>query len=123
MSVDLSDLNDAYRAIQGGRLSDGVYPAKLVKAEVCRSKAGRRQIVWDLEVQDRTAKRVVPVKKYTQLHPGFMYWLDADLKKLGIALDHINDLHEVLRELAGSVIEIDLETSGDYYVVSFIRPL
>lgn len=123
MKIDLSDLNEAYREVRGGKLPDGVYQAKLLKAEVCPSKAGRRQIVWEMQVQDQPPGRAILVRKYSQLHPGCMYWLDSDLKKLGITLDHINDLHQALRDLVGAAIEIDLETTGEYYTANFIRVL
>lgn len=123
MKIDLSDLNTAFKSVQGGRLSDGVYAAKLLKAEVCRSKADRRQIVWDLEVRDQSENRSAMVKKFSQLDSDSMFWVASDLATLGVTLGHINDLHETLRDLAGTTIEIGLESSGNYFVVSFIRVL
>ena len=121
MRIDLSDLNTAYMSMRGGKFPDGIYVAKRIKAEVSRSKADRRQIVWEFEVRDDVTGRTLVVKKYSQLAADSMYWLDADLKALGITLDHMNDLHQRPAELVGATIEIDLENTGDWYIVKFIR--
>ena len=121
MNIDLSDLNAAYESACGGKFADGIYHATVIKAEVSRSKADRRQVVWELEVRDVTTGRTIVVKKYSQLAPDSMFWLHSELKTVGITLAHINDLHQALKGFAGSAIEIDLENTGDWYVVKFIR--
>ncbi len=123
MDIDLSDLNGAYLSARGERFSDGIYPARLITAQVCRSKAGRRQVTWELEVMDNMTGRSILVKKYIQLTVGSVFWLHAELRKLGVTMENINDLHETLRGLAGSIIEIDLQSTGDWYTVEFIRLL
>lgn len=121
MQIDLSDLNDAYRALQAGRFSDGIYPARLVKAEVSLSKAGRRQVVWELEVQDVVSARSILVKKYSQIGNDSLTFLHSELDTLGVALDDLNDLHQATRDLTGKKVEIYLKDSGDWYGATFLR--
>jgi hypothetical protein len=121
MSIDLSDLNDAYVVANGGRLPNGVYPAQLIKAEVQYSKAGNRQVVWDLNVKIPSTGRTVSTKKFSPLNLEQMYWLRSDLNKMGTTLGHINELHEALRRLSGVMIEIEVQTGTDYYNVDFGR--
>lgn len=122
MEINLSDLNDAYRELQGDKFPDGKYPAKVMNAEVSTSRSGRRQVVWDLEVQDPATNRTLRIKKYSPLEgPSGLYWLNIDLKTLGVTLDHITGLHQALRDLAGVLVELDLEYTGDWYVVKFER--
>ena len=121
MSIDLRDLNDIYLSAQAGNLPNGVYPAKLMKAEVQYSKAGNRQIVWDLEARIPATGSTALTKKFSPLNKEQMRWVKSDLKKLGVTLSDINALHDALEGLTGSMIEIQVESDTDYHNVDFIR--
>jgi hypothetical protein len=123
MDMDLTDLDDAYKTVAGGRLPDGVYPAKLIKAEVSLSKAGDRQVVWDLEVHDLATGRTIKVRKYSPLQPNSLFWLHADLTRLNVTLGSLNDLYQALQALEGATVQIDLkyDTKDGWYKPNFMR--
>lgn len=121
MKIDLSDLNEIYLSANAGNLPNGVYPARLLKAEVHYSKAGNRQIVWDLAVRVPSSGRTVKTKKFSPLLPDNMYWVKLDLKKMGFVLRHVDELHDALEGMVGAMIEIEIDADDDHHSVLFIR--
>jgi hypothetical protein len=121
MKIDLTDLNEIYLSANAGNLPNGVYPARLIKADVHYSKAGNRQIVWDLEVRIPATGQTVMTKKFSPLLPENMYWVKLDLKKVGVVLRHVGELHAALDGMVGAMIEIEVDADDDHHSVHFIR--
>ena len=121
MEINIDDLNCEYLASTGGKPPNDRYFAVLKDAKIVTWKTESRQVLWDFEVVDtRTAKRFT-VRKYHTLKPGLMQFLTWDLNKLGMRLNHINELHDALRSMIGSVIEIDFCQGDPWDEIRILR--
>ena len=126
-SLDLSDLNESYHASQSASvrtLPSGFFKGHLVDAEISYSKDNIRQIKWVFKAE-MDCKRFGTATKVTQLSEMSMPYLKADLETLGISVYDLDDLHEILPSLVGSVIEIEVHDDPieDNYRVSFLRKI
>jgi hypothetical protein len=75
--------------------------------------------VWDLEVKNPSTGSLVLIKKFNSLQKESLFWLNQDLKNVGIALDNINEIYEAIDALTGAIIEIKVE-NDEHYSVHFI---
>jgi hypothetical protein len=120
MFVPLEDLNEAVRCACDERPEDGIYQATIIQARIGYSKAGNRQIIWDLEFMNRQTKKPYQCQKYHSLESPWIDYVVRDLKKFRITLDHIQELPQVLMELTGSTVRIEYNQDGDWYNLRFI---
>jgi len=125
MKINLEDLNEAYLSSQSAcvrTLPNGIFNALLIDAEISYSKNNIRQITWVFE-SEMSSKRLGTATKVTQLSEMSMPYLKSDLETLGISVYDLNDLHEILPNLIGSIIEIEIHDDPveDYYRVDFIK--
>jgi hypothetical protein len=118
---DLSDLNDAYLFARDGKLKSGKYTGTIIKARVQKSRAGNRQVVWDVRVEIPLTGFATVIKKFNPLTEKGMYWLHRDLTILGIVLPDLNHLPEALHSLTGTTVEVSYKAEGSYPSVSFNR--
>jgi hypothetical protein len=127
MKIDLSDLNEAYhQSAYGyvGSLPPGIYEARLVSVEVGFSKNRNRQIRWILEAE-MPSGNIATTMKFSPLVPRCMRFLRIDLETLGVFLDDLNDFRDILPELVGTVIKIEVEDYLDagYHRVDFLKKI
>jgi hypothetical protein len=110
MKTDLSDLNDAYNSsesVYAGALPNGIYKARLIDAEVGLSKNDNRQIKWLFEAETPSGK-LGTTMKFSPLMEKVVGYLKSDLELLGIYLNDLNKIYDVLPLLAGAVIVIEV---------------
>ena len=110
MTIDLSDLNDTYHSSESqfaGALPNGIHDAVLVAAEICYSKNNNRQIQWIFEAEMPSGK-IGTTMKFSPLVNKSMPYLRNDLEKLHIFTDDLNDLHQIIPQIVGSTIEIEV---------------
>ncbi|MGO8877884.1 MAG: hypothetical protein ACLQMS_00020 [Desulfomonilaceae bacterium] len=124
-SLDLSDLNEAYHLSQSASvatLPSGIFNARLVDAEIAYSKDNNRQIRWFLKAE-MACNRFGTATKITQLSEMSMPYLKADLETLGISVYDLDDLYQILPDLIGSIVKIEVHDDPieDNYRVSFLR--
>ena len=127
MKINLEDLNEAYLSSQSAcvrTLPNGIFNALLIDAEISYSKNNIRQITWVFE-SEMSSKRLGTATKVTQLSEMSMPYLKSDLETLGISVYDLNDLHEILPNLIGSIIEIEIHDDPveDNYRVDFLRKI
>jgi hypothetical protein len=127
MKIDLSDLDESYQSSESGNsrsLPNGIHKAKLIDTEVIYSKNQNLQIKWNLEGELPSGKTGTATKFSPLVYKGFGYLKD-DLKILGITLGHLNELYDVLPNLAGTVILIEVQDdiSTGYHKVDFIKKI
>ena len=118
--IDLSDLNSQLEAFIAPRFPDGIYQGRIIKASVRLSKAGKRQIVYELELRDPVTQRTIVANRYVQLDEGDLYWVFADFEILGISLTCMNDLHAALKRTVGTYVRIQLKDSDGWYFLNFV---
>jgi len=123
--IDLSDLNETYRSSEStfaGALPNGIYDARLVSAEISLSKNNNRQIKWIFEGETPSGK-LGTTMKFSPLIERSIPYLRNDLEKLHIFVNDLNDLREILPELIGSVIEIEVfdDNSIGSHRVDFLK--
>jgi uncharacterized protein (DUF3820 family) len=127
MKIDLSDLDESYQSSESGyagALPSGIYKARLISAEVSYSKNNNRQVKWFFEGEMPSGELGHTMKFSPLLDKGFGYLKD-DLRILGIVLGHLNEIHDILRDLVGSaiLIEVQDDISTGYHKVDFIKKL
>jgi hypothetical protein len=125
MRINLSDLNRAYRLSEtkyAGPLGSGIYDARLVCADIGYSENGNRQIELLLEAGSDD-EEIGTATKSSPLVKKSMPYLRKELETLGVFINDMNELHEILPSLVGSVVEIEVDddTVEDYYRVDFLR--
>ena len=121
MSVNIDDLNEEYLSVSGEKPTNGRYYAILKDARVVCWKSDTRQVIWDLEVRDLRTNNSARIAKYHTLERGLIRYLHQDLRKLGIVLGEIGELHQELDKLIGATIEIDFAQGEPWDEVYFIR--
>ena len=121
MTEYLDDLNDAFKCAWDQRPPDGIYHAKVIKAQVGKSKEGNRQVRMDLKFTNPLTSRAYFVQKYHSLELEWIRYLAWDLDRISIPEFELGRLPEVLRKIIGATIEIDFRESGDWYDIDFIR--
>lgn len=127
MKIDLSHLNESYHsAVLGfaGALPNGNYKARLVSAEVSSSKNNNLQVKWFLEAETPSGELGTTIK-FSPLVEKSLPYLKMDLRTLGIILDDLNELYALLPNLAGTMIEIEVQddfATGSHRV-SFVRQI
>ncbi|MCX6779014.1 MAG: hypothetical protein NTU97_02175 [Candidatus Magasanikbacteria bacterium] len=114
--INLSDLNQAYRLSESKyarTLGSGTYYACILSAEISYSNDNNRQIEWHLETT------------FSPLTKKSMPYLQKELEILGIFINDLNELHEILPGLIGSIIEIEVDDDPieNYYRVDFLRKI
>jgi len=118
--INLDDLNNSLKGLTSGP-KDGRYFAKVVGAEVCRSRQDNRQVRWDIELESPD----FPGYSLQKYHPiegaQSLRYLIKDLKKFNISVSEMGNLPQILRCLTGSTIEVEIQENGDYYIVNFLR--
>ncbi len=127
MPIDLSDLDESYQSSESGyagALPSGIYKARLISAEVSYSKNNNRQVKWFFEGEMPSGELGHTMKFSPLLDKGFAYLKD-DLRMLGITLGHLNEIHDILRDLIGSVILIEVQDdiSTGFHKVDFLKQL
>ena len=126
MKINLEDLNEAYlfSSAYGGTLGSGIYDARIVNTEITLSKNDNRQIEWILEAE-RDGEKVGSTTKFSPLVAKAMPFLRNDLETLGISVYDLNELHEILPNLIGSIIEIEIDDdpAENYHRVDFLRKI
>ena len=127
MKIDLSDLDESYQSSElgyAGALPSGIYKARLISAEVSYSKNNNRQVKWFFEGEMASGELGHTMKFSPLLDKGFAYLKD-DLRMLGITLGHLNEIHDILRYLVGSMILIEVQDdiSTGFHKVDFIKKL
>jgi len=125
MKTDLSDLNDSYNSsesVYAGALPNGIYKARLLYAEVGLSKNNNRQIKWLFEAETPSGKLGTTMKFSPLMEKGVGY-LKSDLELLGIYLNDLNKIYDILPLLAGAVIVIEVEDdlSSGFHKVDFLK--
>jgi hypothetical protein len=120
MSIKLDDLNGPLEKLSDGP-TDGRYFAKVVRADVCRSKQGNRQVRWDIELETPDDDSGYPLRKYHPIEAQYLRFLVNDLDKFNVRLTNMCDLPRTLKYLTGAKVEVDVHEDGEYYVVSFLR--
>jgi hypothetical protein len=125
MKIDLSDLNESYHSATvgfAGALPNGIYKARLIDAEVGLSKNDNRQIKWLFEAETPSGK-LGTTMKFSPLMEKVVGYLKSDLELLGIYLNDLNKIHDVLPLLAGAVIVIEVEDdlSTGSHKVDFLK--
>jgi hypothetical protein len=125
MEINLSDLNESYRSSESrfaGALPNGIYDARLVSAEISLSKNDNRQIQWIFEAEMSSGK-LGTTMKFSPLLERSIPYLRNDLEKLHIFIDDLNELHQIIPELIGSVIEIEVfdDNSIGSHRVDFLK--
>ena len=124
---DLNDLNDDFQSAEVGylgALTSGMYKAKLVNAEVSRSKNNNLQIKWYLEAETPSGQIGTTIK-FSPLVKQSLTFLKSDLNLLGIHLVHINQIYDVLPRMTGTLILIEVQTepSTGFHKVNFLKKL
>ena len=127
MTIDLSDLNDTYHSSESqfaGALPNGIHDAVLVAAEICYSKNNNRQIQWIFEAEMPSGK-IGTTMKFSPLVNKSMPYLRNDLEKLHIFTDDLNDLHQIIPQIVGSTIEIEVvdDISSGFHRVDFLTKI
>jgi hypothetical protein len=127
MKINLSDLNESYQlsySVCAGYLPSGIYEARLVHIDLTFSKNGNRQIRWILEAQ-LPSGTIATTMKFSPLVPHGMRFLRKDLDTLRVYLDDLNDLPEILPELIGTVVKIEITDNIDarYHRVDFLKKI
>lgn len=127
MTIDLSDLNESYNSsesIFAGALPNGIYAARLINAEISYSKNDNRQIQWILEAEMGCGK-IGTTMKFSPLVERSIKYLKNDLETLGIFVNHLNDLHEILPNQIGCTIEIAIfdDISIGSHRVDFLKKI
>ena len=127
MRINLSDLNEAYHLSQSASvttLPSGIFKGHLVDAEISYSKDNNRQIKWFLKAE-MACNRFGTATKVTQLSEMSMPYLKADLETLGISVYDLDDLHQILPDLIGSIVKIEVHDDPieDNYRVDFLRKI
>ncbi len=125
MRIDLSDLNASYHsAVVGypGALPNGIYRAELISAEITLSKNRNRQVQWVLRAE-MSSGELGTTMKFSPLIPQGLSFLQLDLLKLGVKLDDLNELHDVLPCLVGTRIMIEVQDDfySGFHKVDFLR--
>lgn len=124
--IDLSFLDEAYHESEGyaGSLPSGTYIARLVTAEITESKNLNPQIKWILEAEISPGN-IGTTMKFSPLLPQSIFFLKKDLKILGIVLGPVNQLHNILPSLKGTIIEIEVEDDPEngLHTVNFLRKI
>ncbi len=101
MKKDLSHLNESYHSLESGyagALTNGIYRARLVSVEITSSKNQNVQIRWLLEAPTPSGE-IGTTMKFSPLIERSMPYLRMDLRTLGIVLDDLNELYEILPHL------------------------
>jgi len=125
--IDLSDLNATYCSSESqfaGALPNGIHDAVLVAAEICYSKNNNRQIQWIFEAEMASGK-IGTTMKFSPLVDKSIPYLRNDLAKLHIFVNDLNELHEILPNLIGCNIQIEIfddATIGSHRV-DFIKKI
>lgn len=96
-------------------IPDGAYNAKIEKAFIGKSKAGRLQATFEMkiaggELSGKTFNRFAGIDT-----PENLEWLKGDLVKLDVEPpDDITDLPAILDGLAGTYVSVQVKTKGEY---------
>ncbi len=127
VTEDLAGLDGAYGEADAddGLVPPGVYQAKCVHAEVCRSqRTGSPQLRTRFEI-------VGPAQKGRMLfHTNgitekSLPWLKTDLVRMGLELDHLQELAGRCEELIGRFAEVRVVhkpgDAGETYVNMYIN--
>lgn len=127
MPIDLSDLNATYCSSESqfaGALPNGIYEAVLVKVEITLSKNSNRQIQWIFEAEMPSGK-LGTTMKFSPLVEKSIPYLRNDLEKLHIFIDDLNDLHQIIPEIVGSTIEIEVfdDISMGTHRIDFLKKI
>lgn len=77
LRVDLTDVK-SIEIVEAGE-----YVAKLIQVEEAESAAGNPMLVWDWEIQDKSAEGVL-LKSFTSLQPNALFGLKGHLGALGV---------------------------------------
>ncbi len=107
--------------MSGEKPTNGRYYAILTDARVVCWKSDTRQVIWELEVRDLRTGNSAGITKYHTLERGLMRYLHQDLKRLGVVLETLGELHQALNGLIGATIEIDFAQGDPWDEVYFIR--
>jgi hypothetical protein len=96
----------------------------LVAAEICYSKNNNRQIQWIFEAEMPSGK-IGTTMKFSPLVNKSMPYLRNDLEKLHIFTDDLNDLHQIIPQIVGSTIEIEVvdDISSGFHRVDFLTKI
>lgn len=121
MSVNIDDLNEEYLSVSAEKPTNGRYYAILRDARMVCWKSDTRQVIWELEVRDLRTGNSTGITKYHTLERGLIRYLHQDLKRLGIVLGTLGELHQELNGLIGATIEIDFAQGDPWDEVYFIR--
>jgi hypothetical protein len=127
MTIDLSDLNATYCSSESqfaGALPNGIYEAVLVKVEITLSKNSNRQIQWIFEAEMPSGK-LGTTMKFSPLVAKSIPYLRNDLEKLHIFIDDLNELHQIIPQIVGSIIEIEVfdDISMGTHRIDFLKKI
>lgn len=125
MREDLSHLNKHLTRLLPRMTPPGIYPATILAASVERSKNGKPQIVYKLEVEvkDPSGFHKALIFKFTQLiEPMIEFFLD-DMAVLEITLTDMDQVPEALASVIGAIVETEVAYNPGYQypVPKFLR--